>query len=71
MFKVLRSSATLRKCVQFAGRSVAQQNHRAFSAFSKVYPPDDFSERHIGPSDAEKEALLEFLNLQVNRLSSR
>ena len=36
------------------------------SAFNPIYPRhDDFSERHIGPSTAEKEAMLEVLNMKV------
>ena len=57
----IRGSRTLLQIV------VSRKESRSTSsAFNQIYPRhDDFSERHIGPSTAEKEAMLEVLNMRV------
>ena len=75
MLKVVRGSA-LRNCVRRKTRSslqdVVQRHEASSSAFNKVYPGhDDFSERHIGPNNAEKESMLELIGMQVSLLLAR
>lgn len=45
---------------------VAQTAWHSTKVIDKLYPKhDDFSERHIGPGNAEKAEMLEYLGLKV------
>ncbi len=65
MLKSFQGASVVRKCLKLTRRSVVRSE--ATSALSRVYPRhDDFSERHVGPSTAEKDSMLQFLELQVS-----
>ena len=78
MLKVVGAPA-LRNCVQIVRRKtrsslqdVVYRHEASSAAFNKVYPRHDvFSERHIGPSNAEKESMLAFLGMQVGLFLAR
>ena len=57
---------SLKQNGQFDVAGQALRSCSSDSAFRRLYPlHDDFSERHIGPSDGEKNAMLELLGLEV------
>ena len=69
MYKSFRLSSIGRLGYKFREGLNAGKTCRAISTLDKLYPRHDyFSERHIGPSDEEKRAMLDFLGYKASIL---